>query len=555
MRKVLLIGLDGATLDLIGPWVREGRLPTFKRIMNKGVYGELKSIHPLITPMVWTSAMSGKNPGKHGIFEFTRRKEGSYGFRPVTLSDRKTKVVWNLLSEAGKRVIIVNDPVTYPAEKVNGIHITGNLSPSLGSDFVYPKSLREEIVKRFGYRLRLKKDFTHGKEGEFFRDVMDMVNIQCRVALHLLKREKWDFFFFVFSATDTIAHRFWHFMDKSHPFYNKESARVYGNAVLKAYQEADKLLKDMIDSAGKDTVVIVMSDHGMGPLHKFVHFNNWLIREGFMKLRGDMKTRIKWWSFRHGINIKKAYRLLKRIGLIKYILGTSKETKIKWSSKFFLSFSDVDWRKTRAYAAGNLNEMYINLKGREPMGIVEPGKDYNNLIREINQRFGELRDPVTKEKILDKILVGNKIYKGHYMEAAPDMIINMKGLTYLGLSSPDKGGLFPTNKIIEGEHIRIHTGIHRENGVVMMYGPGVKKGEKIGADITDIAPTILYLLGVPIPSDCDGKVIKGVDSEFVRKNRVKIGPPSEYEQGGVSLSEEEQERVKESLKRLGYEGS
>jgi len=209
-KKSMIIGLDGATFDLIKPWANAGELPTFKKLMKEGVWGELESTIPHVTPPAWTSITTGKNPGKHGIFDFMsiEKSDGKWKLKLYNSRSKKSKEIWDYLRD--KKSIIVNVPLTYPPRVINGTMITGMLTPDIkNSDFTYPKEFKGEILKSFPeYIIELNWSGYKGKERKFLEDLYKMSEERIKLFWYLFGKE-WDFLFFVFVGTDRMQHIIW----------------------------------------------------------------------------------------------------------------------------------------------------------------------------------------------------------------------------------------------------------------------------------------------------------------------------------------------------------
>lgn len=550
-RRVLIIGLDGATLDLLEPWAASGRLPTFKRIMERGITGVLTSTIPPVTGPAWSSFITGKNPGKHGIFAFMKRKQDSYDFYPVTAEERKGKAVWDLLGEKRKKVVIINVPVTYPPQAVNGLMITGMLTPHRASRYTHPDSLAGEIKKRVGdYLVFPQEVYAKGKVEAFLKEIYRVTERRKEVALYLMRERPWDFFMVVFNGSDVIQHGLWHCMDPEHPQYDPEENRRYGDAILNYYERIDGILGEMWAEVGEDTVLMIMSDHGAGPLYRLLHTNNFLMELGLLKLKGEPLTRIKHALFRVGLTPKNVYDLLQMMGW-----GRLRRTLDKRREgygllrRYFLSFADIDWPRTRAYSLGGPGQIYINLKWREPSGAVEPGMEYKSLRDEIVDRLWRWEDPESGEKIVGEIFRKEEIYQGEYLAEAPDILFFPRGLESISLGS----FVFSSNCLMEPPFAI--SGHHRMEGLFLAAGPMIREGARLQSrEIIDLAPTILYLFGVPIPVDMDGQIIEGA----FEKGYLEAHPP-EYVQASIDEEvgeggwrEGEGEEIEERLRGLGY---
>jgi predicted AlkP superfamily phosphohydrolase/phosphomutase len=361
--RVLVIGLDGATLDLICPWVASGRLPHLARFMEKGSSGKLKSTMPPISPTAWSSFMTGKNPGKHGVFDFTVRDFQNYGTR-VTLRPSEP-TLWGALSAQGRRVCVVNVPQTYPPERVNGYMVTGLGTPSQCT-FTYPTELTESLRKE-NYRFNLNASLRRDGAAAFIEDVYRVAGIVTDTALRLMSQLDWDFSMVVLRLTDEIPHYFWHWMDESHPAH-RSADTFHSEAILRCYQKADELVgKLMAAVADEETTVLVMSDHGFGPLYKDVYLNEWLRQQGYLSLHRRPTPRALFTRFlqRLGLTRTQVGHALARWGL-HWLRGRLRDGLGAWADLFpqdsNLHVNElVDWNRTRAYSVGYIGQIYVNL--------------------------------------------------------------------------------------------------------------------------------------------------------------------------------------------------
>lgn len=552
--KVLLVGLDGATLDLLNPLMDEGRMPFLSRLVGEGVLGELETTYPPVTAPAWASFQTGKNPGKHGIYEFLYRRKGSVDQVPVNARMLGGKTLWRLLSEAGKRVGIVNVPLTYPPSEVNGFMIGDFLTPQGARDFSYPPELLEDLEGRFGpYLLYHTQVYTKGSVGQVLEELDRILAYRAQTTHYLLEEKPWDFFMVYFAGTDRIQHELWHIMDRNHPMHDSHEAKRYREATLDFYRQIDAEVERLVKSVDETTTVIMMSDHGFGPIHKFVNINAWLLRRGFLKLKRDPISRLKYIFFRSGLTPALGYRIAMRLGFARLRLsqGVSKRfTILRLLDRLFLSLANVDWERTRAYSQGNYGQLYVNLRGREPHGIVEPGADYERVREELIEGLHRLKDPESSEKVVAQLFRREDLYSGPHLERAPDVCFLLRE-GYKALGTLD----FSSHRVIE--RVFGNSGDHRMTGFIAMRGPAVKNKAKLSdAKIIDVTPTILYLMGIPIPEDMDGRVlVEALKDEYVMANEIRYTEvTSEVEAVESAYSPEESEEIKERLKGLGYMG-
>ncbi len=535
--RLLIFGVDGATFDLIRPWVATGHLPNFGRLMADGVQGELESTLPPVTSPAWPTFMTGCNPGKHGVFDFIRPKAD--GFDLVNSSSIRQPTIWRILSDAGIRVGVMNVPVTYPAQPVNGFMITGLLSPTRGGDICYPPDLLRRYEPTLGpYRISPRVQYTPGAEASFVADTYDLIETHGRWGLHLMQHEPWDVFMLHFLSLDVMQHAMWRFMDESHP---RHQPSAFGHAIQEGYARVDRAIGRMLDQVSDDTIVMVMSDHGFGPLHAIVNLNNYLMEKGLLKLRNDPWTRFKAFVFRRGMAPATAFRWMSRLGLHNVVAWVSKGTRNRMMGRF-LSYDAVDWSRTLAYSMGHVGQIYLNIAGREPHGIVRR-EDREAVLKRVTEILMELRDSDGRP-LVTQVVPRKETYHGSHAEHGPDLHVVLD--EYRMISFP----LFATNGKIVTEQIRGDSGSHRREGIFIANGPGVRRGTSItGANLMDLAPTILHLAGQPVKSEMDGRVLTEI-----------LGAPAavSYEEtqtdlaAEAGLSADETAEVEERLRSLGY---
>lgn len=554
-RRVLVIGLDGATLDLLNPLVKEGQLPVLKKMFESGVVGELRTVFPPVTAAAWASFMTGKNPGKHGIFEFLLRQAESFDREPVSADMCSGQAIWDLVSKAGKKVGVINVPVTYPPRQVNGFLISGMLTPPGDKHFSYPKTLIPELERKFGkYRLLHTEVYSPGRVGHVIEELFQVFEYRLKTSRYLLEHHDWDFFMVHFGGIDRLQHELWHIFDPTHPKHDPHEAAKFEGRIMFFLKEVDGGLQQLIQSAGQGTVVILMSDHGFGPIHKFVNFNIWLMESGYLRLKQDFVTKAKYALFNRGFTPGLLYKLAMELGLAKLRLSgglVQRHKLIRLLKAMFLSMSSVDWSRTRAYSRGNYGQIFINLKGREPQGIVEPGREYEELRNEIIRDLRQFRDPQTGEKIIGDISTKEELYNGPHVDKAPDISFLARDMRYKPLGILE----FASCHIIEDAFG--NSGDHRMNGLIALMGDGIRENEIIaGAQIIDVAPTILHLLGLPVPVDMDGKVLReALQDDLLASNPVLYAEAPEGRGGQAgTYSQEESALIEERLKGLGYWG-
>ncbi len=526
--KVVVIGLDGATFDLMKPWVDEKRLPTIGNLMEKGVWGQLRSVIPPISAPAWVSFMTGKNPGKHGVFDFVTYPDSDEG-QPQLVSSLsfKDRTLWENLSLHGIRVGVVNVPMTYPPKKVNGFLISCFMTPPSAKVFTFPEDLRKEIPD---YRIDLDfvkdwlfEDETAGEKVKILgmvRDQYDVTEKRTSAVLKLVDKWKPDFLIVVFKGTDNLQHYFW------------EKKEV----LLKYYQKLDEIIQQILDRNGKEINTFIISDHGFGPAAiKNFFINTWLEQQGLLKRKGGYKARLFGTLF--SIALKIASKVDQFIRLRSILPQESVNRVIK-------SFrSEIDWNNTKAYGDDKyVKGIKVNLKGREPSGIVEK-EEYEQLREEIIDKLKALKDPETGENVVRQVYKKEELYSGRFLDRISDIVIllNHKYTSSTLISDVLVKARFKSSR--DGDHMNGYI-----DGILIANGPDIEEGKQIvGAELIDIAPTILHMMNVSIPTDMDGKVLK----EIFRESSEITRRPTKY-QSPIDESEIVRTRIKDlkALRRI-----
>jgi predicted AlkP superfamily phosphohydrolase/phosphomutase len=535
--------------------------------MGQGAYGSLHSTIPPMTAPAWTSFMTGKNPGKHGLYDWIHRRHDSYGVSPVTAAHCQDPTLWSLLSSAGRRACVINVPMTFPPSAVKGVMISGLPAPSTQVTITYPPHLLDEVEASVGeYLLYPDPGQAYSDSGvdAFLDKLYRTTETRLRVLDYLRAREDWDFTMMVLNGTDTVQHAMWKYMSADHPLHQADKYEKYGDAILRYFQYVDRALDRIVTGLDDGATLVIMSDHGFGPFHKFIHLNNWLRQQGWLQIKTSPWAKAKSGLFGLGFTPMGVYNLLMRLGL-----GAFKREVVRGRGqgllrRLFLSFDDVDWQRTVAYSLGNVGQISLNVLGREPQGCVEPGEQYESLRDEIIDRLCQLQDPETGERVVEAAYRREEVYWGRNTERAADIVFIPTRLEYFGFGEYE----FGSHEIVERVERGI-SGTHRLNGMVLFWGPASSVGVHLAdAQIIDLAPTILRMMGEPVPKDMDGKVLTEALSEAYAGGGDSKGMPSagkvlpEYTpaQDAVDiaiaddLTEEDKELIADRLRGLGYVG-
>jgi predicted AlkP superfamily phosphohydrolase/phosphomutase len=564
--KVLVIGLDGVTFDLLDPWIKAGELPNLQRFMQQGAWGTLRSTLPPISSSSWSSFATGVNPGKHGLVDFVYPGADSYKVSMVNATSRRTRALWNWLNDAGYQVGLLGIPTTYPPEPVDGFMVSGFLAPGADSDWAYPPELKPELTSALQnqglgeFLLSPNERYrSTGRLNRFLADLTDSVENRTQAALYLMRNKPWDLFTVVYWDTDMVQHETWRLLDPTHPRHDPDEAAAHREQVLEFHRKVDadvgRLLAEIDfqgNSPDSETLVIVMSDHGFGPVHSFFLTNTWLARLGLIRFKQGAGTSFKRLLFRLGYTPLRMFRVVKALGLGRLRKQVRFQQKAGLLNRLFLSFDDVDWSQTQAFSIGSFGQIYINVLGVHPEGIVQPGQEYEDLRERIASEALALRDPYSGKLLVERVYRREEIYSGPSAARTPDLIVQPRGWEYMAFGHAD----FGSNRLVEP--ITGLSGHHRLDGLVMLAGAGVKPGTQLdSAQILDLTPTILHAMGEPVPRDLDGRVLsEAFEAASPVARPVVYSEGNVYKDGGVTpeFSDEEMMEVQEKLQGWGYAG-
>jgi predicted AlkP superfamily phosphohydrolase/phosphomutase len=458
--KVFVIGLDCAEPTLVfDRWRKE--LPNLRALMDAGTYGELTSTIPAITVPAWASMLSSQDPGQLGFYGFRNRADHTYENMSIA-SSRMIKVdrVWDILSRAGKKVVVAGVPQTYPVRPVNGCMISCFLTPSTHSQYTYPTSLKQEIEELVGgeYLFDVPQFRTENKD-YLLQQIYGMADQQHQVVRYLMAEKPWDFAMHVDMGVDRMHHGFWKFCDPHHPLY--QPGNPYEQAIHDYYLHIDRQIGERLQLLDGDTAILVVSDHGAQAMMGGICFNEWLKREGYLALEYQPE------------------------GIVP------------------LEKCEVDWDRTLAWGSGGYYaRLFLNVKGREPNGTIDPA-GYERVRDELAERIGAITDP--QGNSLGSVAYRPEEIYRQVNNIAPDLIVYFGDLGWRSVGSL---GLDTVHTL------RNDTGPddanHAQQGLYIYYHPhaaGRGWGER--RHLMDVAPTILEIMGVPVPSDMEGRSFAG----------------------------------------------
>lgn len=559
-QRVLIIGVDAATFDLIEPWISEGRLPNLAKLVEAGSSGRLASTLQPATAPAWVTMMTGVNQGRHGLYDFVRRRPGTYAIEVTNGSHVGSPTILELLSQAGMRVISINVPYTSPPRPINGVVVGGPFAPVLTPDTVYPPdfytALRDVVPDYFvfpEYRPQASDPL-----GDLASVLLREIEQRETLSRHLLRTAAWDLFMVVFMATDEAHHTYWAAMEAA----ETDPLARYRHVIRDVYVRVDQAIGTLIEAANAGGSlapnVFVLSDHGAGRFRAMINLNHWLAGAGLFAFRTHTDNPMLRHSSHWLRQLAHSYRRHVPTPVRKAIrtrLGARRFDQAKGEFETALVTSTVDWGRTRAYALGVGGNIFVNLRGREPQGQVEPGAEYEQVRQTIIQQLGELTDPETGQRVVRRIHRREDLYHGDCLAEAPDLIVEWMDYAYWGKASFEH----PATPVFQPQHFfdfstQPLSGSHRPEGILIGQGPRVKRGGRhTGARLLDVAPTILHLLGVAPAAALDGRLLDEWLTQPNGGDTVLTVEPALTSHGLTkAYTAEEAQLVTERLRALGY---
>ena len=543
--RVLVIGLDGATFDLIRTWAEEEKLPTLKRLMGGGSWGVLESTPFPNSAPAWVSCLAGVNPGKHGIFGFGVRTNNKYQYQLANSTLIAVKTIPEILTEYGMRSIVINVPVTYPPFEIDGVVVSGMGTPGKESDFTFPVGFKNTLFEEFpDYVIEVPfYNYDQRKMGQkrgLFDAYLKSIAQRKRLVLSLINQQDWNFFMVVFSELDRIQHYFWGYMDERHPLYYSVEAKTFRSAVYEAYRTLDKALAEILDSVNLDNCqIFIVSDHGFGVYSELFYLNLWLSQERYLYLNIAKGQRLKELIKKGRVFGPIARTLVEKVQESRKVRldpGNWRKEKVERQ----VPIGRIDWSKTKAF--GDEYGIRINLKGREEHGVVSPGTECEKLKSALRQQLMRLRFKKSGKPVFLRILPKEEVYWGPMLDRAPDLV-----------TFTEVGGIQLSIQANEIFGSSITSGQHRREGVLIVCGQGVLSTELGNNSIYDLAPTILAFLGLPRTPEMDGNVLPLCnDHSYVKMIKQVDGTSFRSAQDEKIYSAEESRILEERLEGLGY---
>jgi predicted AlkP superfamily phosphohydrolase/phosphomutase len=555
--RVLVVGWDGATFDLLDSLVAQGLMPNLSRMMREGYRSTLLSTMPPISAPAWTTLITGVNPGRHGILNFVETDamdaeahapQGGApmevfpgGYSVINATQIQAPTLWQRLTAAGKQIGVINMPMTYPPEPVDGFIISGMLTPPGASDYTYPPGLRAKLDD-YEIELELSEREFDFPAAQLIARATEIAGKRGRTALRLMQERPWDTLFVVFTGTDRLQHRFWDALAPRSPTEDGPAAVGELPGLLRSYYKLlDTLLGELMSAAGHDALIIVMSDHGFGPIGSRSVHRRALARALGLESEGKQGLPVRIRSLaeaRLGLTWPRLRRLLAR---------TVPRNWLQRLERTLRSQEKDSQRKDLATIVpfvGHIGGIHINRPRLGDRSVA----DFRNRLAEDLQG---LRDPHTGEHLVADVWPREALYHGELANRCPDLVFALNPAYVLAGGVGRDGGLVgprTSHPLLQGSH--------RRDGILVMAGPGVRPGRSSQAHrIEDVTATIMALQRLPLPKTLDGRPVEdafeALEWRFATEGEAEH-LLAEYSADDAWSSPEEMSAVVERLRGIGY---
>lgn len=534
--RTLMIGLDGATFSVLDPLMDQGEMPFLRSFVTEGARAKLRTIVPALTPPAWTSLVTGRRPGQHGVFDFFRMESpDTKVIRFFSSHDVGCDTIWSLASDAGLRVTSLNYPAMFPPPRINGYVVPGWIPWKQLRLACWPEDVFSRLKQIPGFNAReLAMDFN--LEQQAVEGVEDKRALEPWVELHTRREENWFQVFrqleeddpseltaILFDGVDKLQHLCWRFLcpPVDQPLREPWEFRVR-DAAIGYFRKLDSILERMCSIIGDEATVVMASDHGFGPHDIIFHVNAWLQQKGYLR----------WTENADCADTKDA------------VLGVNHVARHTFN---------LDWNKTKAYATTpTSNGIYINLKNGNGSGNTHSVGDYEALRRRLIDELMQVQHPKTGKPIVEKIWTREEAFPGPYSDAAPDLTLVMAD-----------GGLvsiLPGKKTVS---MRPNVnGAHRPVGVFFARGPEIQSGREVEElSILDVAPFVLHCLGLGVPAEMEGRIREDIFvHSALRKRPAKVILEQRRARQFVGrrafpatqLAAEDEAAILERMRQMGY---
>lgn len=548
--RVLVIGLDGATWNLLDKLIGEGRLPRIGELASSGAKGVLRSTIPPVTASAWSSLYTGRSPGRHGVYDFRRRMGSDSTHRPwVTQGAIAGPKIWDIASAQDKSSGLLNLPLTFPPVQVNGYMIGGMPVPPARDDIGLPGGLVDEIIAETGEYIS-DVDLLRGESPdvndpekcfEFVEQVKRAAESRGRAMQYLMGKHPTDLTACILVTPDRLSHLFWKLLvprpnDPPMQSWEKElREKIFG-----VFEVMDGIVGEMSDRMNPDDLVVMVSDHGFGHLDEILKLNRLLRDLGYLEFKPEVEGGIR----------RKVGRILPESVKkpLRKMLGmeTGGKDRPPDGKKQFDPYALINWPETKAYSGGSVEQgVFINVAGREPMGTVQMGGEYHQIRERLIADLRNVLHPSDGKPLFDWVEPRENVYSGEYLDYAPDIVFSLRGYSMVVGEDAEPP--------LVGPWSQPRAGFHRREGIIVMKGPMIRTGIEIKESrIEDVAPSILACWGLASDEGMDGEIITdAIDPSFLESH-----PPSKdkFEDSGGEIEPcgEDAEDMEDLLKGLGY---
>lgn len=536
--RLIVIGLDGATFDVIGPLAERGKLPHLARIMAEGATGSLQSIIPPSTGPAWSVLATGKNPGQLGVFDFiNRRHADDFTLYPIRSKDLAGQTFWDILNRAGYRAGILNYPMLVPAYPIDG-WMVGGLGATKLHDLTYPSDLMQKLDEiTDGYEITVSYGLPKYRNNlpRLIEDMRIVLNKRLLALEYLLSTHPVDIVTVVFSVSDVASHVLWHCWDTNGQDRSLDPGqKEMRDAYISLWEALDQAVGQVLTHLAPDGHALVISDHGFGPSHGVFHINQWLQQAGYLVRKTNVVSggnRAREWLF------KKLNPLLGPV--FKKIAGSRAHQLLRASV-----LREIDVANSQAFAletSDGCGKIFVNRQYAQTRGLNEDEFVHNTRV----QMKQDLIEMSERENLDIKVFMADELYSGDKISLSPDVFVVVNdflcSISYR----------FEEPVYADRPHHPMKTGTHRLNGILIATGPEVMSGQINDAQLQDIAPTLLHLTGVPVPESMDGRILTEMFRPEFRLADDPFHTPSKVTSSGeIEIGEEEDEDMEVVLQRL-----
>jgi predicted AlkP superfamily phosphohydrolase/phosphomutase len=524
--EILLLEVDAGDKHLLVEWARSGVLPNFAALLERGLVGHTMAPRGFFVGSIWPSFYTGVSPARHGIHSLAMLRPGTYEVTHLPTGEHvKREPFWNHLSRAGKRVAVLDIPLSGISEAINGIQTVewGSHDENYGFR-AWPPSLRSEIEAKFGlHPLEGPCNRDHRTPAEF-RELRDTlirgVQTKAELTRHYLRQGGWQFFAQVFTESHCVGHQCWHLHAPDHPGHEPDVARLIGDPIKDVYVAIDAAIGRILAEVGADTKVIVLAGHGMA--HK--HGAQFLLHEILIRLKvAEPRTTSAEAApppprLRDRLDEVLAWGWRRLPDAVKGSLRSARGRVRGWiDGPDGIPAPKLDHARSRCFIVDNgfsVGGIRLNLVGREPAGLVRRGEEMDALCALLERELLDIRDLETGKPVVAAVVRTRGLYQGEHLDLLPDVLVEWNPELPLGTATAGKPGSGRMRigsdaiGVIEGENRYCRTGEHRPEGLFVAVGGGIKPGKvERTVSIMDFAPTFTRMLGVEL-SDVDGDPVE-----------------------------------------------